>query len=204
MNRAAIDAGKAALRSGALLAGSAALGLVTLVALFKTGLAGGIDILFYRGLALCLLSFVVIALALALLGIYAPRTRVTISEAIAAAALSLGLNLSFLVIAPVTVDRSISVFILGHMAHHEQRIFTTPEMEDAFRRIYLEDFAQIERRMSEQERSGNIVRIGGGWALTQQGASFIRWARLVAWTFDTDPRMVRGARSDEHPTTAAR
>lgn len=180
-----------AVRSTILYACAAVLGLATLVMLFKLGVAGGMDILFYRGVVLCgvacALTIVLVALAGRRLG------RISLSEAVAAGILSLGLNLSFLVIAPVTVDRSISVFLLAHMAQHEQHMFTTPELEAAFRRIYLDDLGQIRRRMVEQERSGNVARKAGGYVLTLQGAAFIRWAGMIAWAFDTDPRLLQTA-----------
>lgn len=176
-------------RSFAVLALAAVLGFLLLVALFKLGVAGSVDILFYRGVALCVVAFL---LTIAMVAIAGHKLgRISLSEAIAAGALSLGLNLSFLVVAPVTVDRSISVFLLGHMAQHEKRVFTTPEMEAAFRRIYLDDLGQIQRRMDEQQRSGNIERKDGGYVLTPQGVAFIHWARMVAWAFDTDPRLLQ-------------
>ena len=188
-----------ALRSSLFYASTALLGLVLLVALFKLGVAGSMDILFYRGVVLCGITFVLTAILVALAG--RRLARISPAEAIAAGALSLGLNLSFLVVVPVTIDRSISVFLLGHMAQHEQHVFTTPEMEDAFRRIYLGDLGQIQRRMTEQERSGNIVRKEGGYVLSAQGASFVRWARVAAWMFDTDPRLLQAGRSK--PRTAS-
>jgi hypothetical protein len=176
-------------RSAAVLAVAAALGFLLLVALFKLGVAGSMDILFYRGVALCVVAFVLTTAIVAVAG--RKLGRISLSEAIAAGALSLGLNLSFLVIAPVTVDRSISVFLLSHMAQNEQHVFTTHEMENAFRRIYLGDLGQIQRRTDEQQRSGNIVPKDGGYVLTPQGATFIRWARMIAWAFDTDPRLLQ-------------
>lgn len=176
------------LTSGLLFAGAAVLGFALLVALFKLGVAGGVDILFYRGVVLCAVAC---ALTVPLVALAGRRlARVSLADAIAAGALSLGLNLSFLVLAPVTVDRSMSVFLLGYMGQHEPRAFTTHEMEEAFRRVYLGDLAQIQRRMTEQERSGNVVRTGDGYALSPQGAAFLRTARLVAWMFDTDPRLL--------------
>lgn len=191
-----------ALRSTLLYACAASLGLALLVTLFKLGVAGSVDILFYRGLILCGLASTITVVLVALAG--RRLARISLSEAIAAGALSLGLNLSFLVIAPVTVDRSISVFLLGHMAQHGQRIFTTPEMEDAFRRVYLGEFDQIQRRMAEQERSGNIVRKEDGYVLSLQGAAFVRWAHMIAWAFDTDPRILQSGSASPRTSDGTR
>src|SRR4051812_22637828 len=81
-------------------------GFLIFVLLFKRGVAGGIDILFYRGLVLCFVAF---AISMAFAAIIGHRTRLASGrDAFAAACLSLGLNLSILVVAPVTFDRSIS------------------------------------------------------------------------------------------------
>src|SRR6476619_4287443 len=89
-----------------------------------------------------------VALTVGLLAYAGRRTgRISLRDAIAAGALSLGLNLSVLVIAPVTVDRSVSVFILGHMAAHEGRTFTAGQIETALRDIYFGDLKQVDRRV---------------------------------------------------------
>ena len=163
------------------------LGLTLLVALFKLGVAAGMDIMFYRGLVLCGLAFMAVAAAVAWVG--ARTGLATVSDAIAAAALSLGFNLAVLVIFPVTVDRSISVFMLGYMAAGPTETYSARDMESAFETIYLKRFQQIPRRLAEQERSGNIVRDGTGYRITAQGEAFIRFSRWIGWMFDADPRL---------------
>ena len=116
-----------------LFAIGAAAGMTVLVALFKLGVAAHIDILFYRGVVLCGIAFV---LTVALLSYVGRLTgRASFHDAITAGFLSVGLNLSFLVIAPVTVDRSVSIFILGHMAAHDGKAFTTDQIEAALRDV---------------------------------------------------------------------
>jgi hypothetical protein len=176
-------------RAGALFAGASVVGFLLLVALFKSGLlAAQFDILFYRGVVLCLLAAIGTLVAVATVG---QRLNIASArDAFAAGMLSLGLNLSFLVIAPVTVDRSISVFILGYMAAAPERVMSVGDIRDAFTGRYLGEFKQIERRMDEQTISGNVVAKDGGFVLTDRGRSFIRTAKAIAWMFDADPRFV--------------
>ncbi len=172
-----------------LFAAGAAAGMVLLIALFKLGVASRIDILFYRGVVLCGFAF---ALTVALLIYIGRRTgRVSVRDAIAAGALSLGLNLSVLVIAPVTVDRSVSVFILGHMAAHEGRTFTAEQIETALHEVYFGDLRQVDRRMHEQLTSGNIAQTRDGYVISAQGLAFVKWARRVGALFDVDPRLLQ-------------
>jgi hypothetical protein len=172
-----------------LFAIGAATGMVVLVALFKLGVAASVDILFYRGVVLCTIAF---ALTIALLTYIGRMTgRASFRDAIAAGFLSLGLNLSALVIAPVTVDRSVSIFILGYMAAHDGRTFTTDQIETALRDVYFGDLRQIERRMLEQQRSGNVSHTKEGYVISTQGLTFVRWARWVGALFDVDPRLIQ-------------
>jgi hypothetical protein len=178
-------------RASLLFAGGAVLGLAVLVALFKLGVASGIGILFYRGLVLCAVALLVTVAIMAQVG---RATRgVSLRDAVAAGFLSLGINLSVLVVAPVTVDRSLSVFILGHMARHQGESFTTEQIEAALRDVYLGQFHQVERRMQEQLKSGNVQQAGDAYTISAQGLAFISTARLIGWMFDVDPRLVDGA-----------
>jgi hypothetical protein len=175
-----------------LFAGAGLFGFIALVALFKSGLfARSIDILFYRGIVLCGIAALLTVAAIAAIG--RRFGVVTFRDALAAGALSLGLNLSFLVVAPVTVDRSLSVFILGYMASEPERVMSVADLKGVFERRYLGDWRQIERRMEEQTVSGNVEARGGGYVLTARGKSFLATSRAVAWMFDTDPRFVTQA-----------
>ncbi len=167
-----------------------AIGFVLLAALFRLGVLAEVGVLFYRGLALIAVAF---AATFALLFVAARRFGhggVRGRDAFSAAVLSLALNLSFLVILPVTVDRSISVFILGEMAAHQDRGYSSDQMSRVFSDVYVGDYRQIDRRMREQVLSGNMERIGDGYRITPRGQAFIRTAKLIAWMFDSDTRFV--------------
>ncbi|WP_244965520.1 hypothetical protein [Methylobacterium soli] len=175
-----------------LHAGAVALGFLSFVLLFQLDLGAGITILFYRGLVLLGLAFAVtLALTTWLAGHFA-RTGLRRRDALAACILSLSLNLSFLVLFPVTVDRSISVFMLGQMAAHPDDVVTPAQMRATFQDVYLGEYRQIERRMDEQALSGNVVPVGDGYRITPQGRAFIRLSGLIARAFRTDPRLVAG------------
>jgi hypothetical protein len=190
MNGKAAYVLKELLRASLLFSSGSIVGLATLVALFKLGVAAGIDILFYRGLVLCAVALLLTVALVAYVG--QATHRASLRDAIAAGFLSLGINLSVLVIAPVTVDRSLSIFILGHMARHAGETFTASQIDAALRDIYLGQFRQVERRMQEQLKSGNVAQDGDGYTISRQGLAFIRTARLVGWMFDVDPRFVEG------------
>ncbi len=171
-----------------LLIAAPLLGFCLYLALTWSPAFEGIGILFYRGLLLCLLSA---ALLGALMFVASRRLRAIEPLAIiAAVALSLSANLMFLIVLPVTIDRSISVFLLAEIDAHRTSPLSTAELEDAFVRHYVRDMRQIDRRVQEQTLSGTISTDGGRIRLTPRGERFLALARFLSGPFRTDPRFV--------------
>ena len=169
---------------------SAAVVLVVgaMIALFWIGFLHEISILFYRGLVLiavgALFCFVVLVLASRKWPIWKPR------DAVSASAFACGVAVCLLIVLPVTIDRSVSVFILTRMAALPDRTFTPAEMRATFTDVYLGRYQQIERRLEEQEISGNVARDAAGYRITPQGLAFVRLARFLSRIFQTDARFV--------------
>ncbi|MES2137856.1 MAG: hypothetical protein V4502_12455 [Pseudomonadota bacterium] len=167
------------------------------VGLFAIGAAAGVKILFYRGVILGLVAAAIVFVAFALL--FRGRDP---SLVIASAAVSFSLNVCFLVLLPVTVDRSVTVYLLSTIDRQDDRGINPAALEQAFIKGYVVDMHAIGRRIDEQRRSGNIsVGSDGKVRLTDQGRRFMRFSRMVARLFGTDPRFVRGP--DEREPAAA-
>src|SRR5579859_5355436 len=96
-----------------------------------------VDILFYRGLLLC-----------------AARWRWKSMEPawiVAAVSMSLSFNLMFLIVLPVTIDRSISVFLLAEIdARQASSPTDAAQLEQTFVQHYVHDMRQIDRRVGER------------------------------------------------------
>lgn len=169
----------------ALYALAVALGGALLVAGFQFGVLAGLSIMFYRGLALIAGIFVLLLGGLALALARRPLAGLAPRDAIAAATLSLALNIVFLTVVPVTVDRSISIFMLARMAADPQARVTPQDMAATFVRVYVAEDRQIARRLDEQAISGNVEKIGDAYRITPRGQAVIAAARLVARLFDS-------------------
>lgn len=164
----------------------AALGFVLFLLAFWLGAGSSITILFYRGLVLAGIAALLTGIAAAWLG----RRLRDPSLAISAAAVSFSLNVCFLVLLPVTVDRSVTVYLLSTIQQREGGI-APQALEQAFVGGYVRDMHAIDRRIDEQRRSGNIsVGKDGKVTLTRQGRRFMDFSRTVARLFGTDPRFV--------------
>ncbi|MFE1598632.1 hypothetical protein [Methylobacterium sp. ID0610] len=164
------------------------LGTALFLAIIRAGLFAGIPILFYRGIAALALTFGLLVAGLAGLA-RVPRLGLTPRETVGASVTAVALLLAAFTLGPVTVDRSISVFVLSRFAAAPGPL-DEPALRDAFVRTYVGDWAQIQRRLDEQVASGNLVRREGGYRLTPQGERFMRTARDTARLFDTDRRFV--------------
>ncbi|MDR3464284.1 MAG: hypothetical protein P4L76_18425, partial [Beijerinckiaceae bacterium] len=178
----------------AVLAGLYALGVfagfVTFAALFKSGVLKGIGALFFRGLVLAGISFIILFALLAAMIKGWGRHGLNSRDAFCAAVLSLSFNICFLVVAPVTVDRSVSIFMLGEMAAHPEQSYATDDMSRRFVDVYIGDYQQIGRRLREQTEIGNVAEAGGHYRISRRGQDFIAISKFVSWLFDTDPRLV--------------
>lgn len=175
---------------GCLYAGCVALGLVLMVLAFRLGVFRSLDILFYRGLVVIACVFVLLFAAVAA-GLRRARISGLASrDAFAAAVVSLSVNLSFLVVVPVTVDRSISIFVLGQMAAHPDARFTSEEMSALFTKLYVGDRRQIDRRLREQDVSGNVEKVGDGYRISPRGRSVVEAARLIETLFDSHAGLI--------------
>jgi hypothetical protein len=144
-------------------------------------------VLFYRGL---LLAVLVTAFTIGVLLAAAGRFNIPLATVIGAALTQLSFNVCFLVLFPVTIDRSISVFLLSRIEQQQQPL-TTDDLKAIFQDEYVGSMQQIPRRVYEQQISGNIaVDHEGRIVLTPQGLRFNHLARIASRWFYTDPRFV--------------
>ncbi|QGM99573.1 hypothetical protein F7D14_05600 [Methylocystis parvus] len=150
----------------------------------------GPGVMFYRGVgALVVVCLLLIVLLAELLSRAPRRFGLDIADSFGSALVATSLLFAAFVLGPVTVDRSISVFMLSRFEAAD-RPLTEQEARDAFVRVYVNDWAQIDRRIREQELSGNLERASAGWRLTAQGGAFMKTARAMSGVFGGDPRFV--------------
>ncbi|HLH10473.1 MAG TPA: hypothetical protein VKV77_01200 [Methylovirgula sp.] len=193
---------KAFLAVSAWFAAAAVLVIGAVVALFRIDFLHQIPILFYRGLVLIAIGEALCFVVLWLGSLRWPFWR--LRDVVSACAFSAGLALSLLIILPVTIDRSISVFLLTQMAAQPDRDFTSAELRKLFVEVYVARYEQVERRLDEQELSGNIAHDAAGFRITPQGLTFVRFARLLSAVFQTDPRFVSSAATSRSSSAGER
>ena len=185
------------LTAGRIVAVLVFYGLATLVggalfaALMRVNTLLGPGVLFYRGLvalaATAILLFVLFALILPKLARALPLRA---DDSLGGAIVAVSLLASIFVLGPVTVDRSISVFMLSQFESAGKPL-TIDEVRERFVKTYVVAWDQMNRRVKEQQISGNLEPAeGGGWKLTAQGRRFMEIARWMSWLVGADPRFV--------------
>ena len=162
---------------------------VLFVLLFHTGFLGGIDVLMYRGLV-----FIVILGIVAVLMMWGVRKlwkRVDVRDIIMMFLLFCCVNTVLFTLIPVTVERSVSVFMLSYMEENDDRAFTKDEIEEVFTEKYVKEYGAFEKRFAEQITTGSIVDNGDGtYSITGRGKRLVGMFRTVAEWFDTERNIV--------------
>jgi hypothetical protein len=154
------------------------LGLHSLVflSLFQTPLLAG-SLLFYRGLALLAISFVLCFGAAALF--HRSRRSLRLETGFSALVLSCSLHLAFFVVVPVTIDRSVSTHMLEILARNGGSGMSRDELQAKFEEEYMSRDDALGRRLREQLISNNVREQDGRYFVTEQGALFLRIARAA-------------------------
>ncbi|MBL1255366.1 hypothetical protein [Methylocystis sp. Sn-Cys] len=174
-----------------LYAAATLVGGVIFVALLRAALALlGPGVMFYRGVGALIVDFLLLIVLVAAAAARLPRRfGIDGADALGAAMVATSLLFAAFVLGPITADRSISVFMLSQFDAADRPV-TAAEARDAFVRVYVDDWAQIDRRLKEQALSGNLEQGPDGWRLTAQGRAFMKTARALSSIFGGDPRFV--------------
>ena len=164
-----------------------AAGAIIFPLLFLLGVFQSIDILFYRGIVLLMLSLLLQFLLVFF--VFKKINNLSYANIIAILSLTFGLNFGFFTLVPVALDRSISVFLLGSLAGSE-RALTKEDLSSLFDEFYMKRYSAIDRRVHEQLVSGNIEPSDGGYTLTNRGRKFIATSQLIAHVYGIDDRFL--------------
>ena len=179
----------AAVRQSIALSLAVAIGLSVYLALLASPVLRDMPILFYRGAVLAAVAGGFAAFVGVLIG----RRMGIPLLALPAGVVTAALALCFLVLFPVTIDRSVSVYLLATIDAQQADGIDRNALEAAFVKGYVRDLHAIDRRIAEQRASGNlVVAADGRLHLTAQGLRFVALSRRAAAWFGTDPHFVAG------------
>jgi len=118
------------------------------------------------------------------------RNFLTHRDIILSITIFLSMNIVFFTHLPVTADRSVSVFLLGHLNDNSDKAMTKEEMTDFFVTKYVKEYGAIERRLHEQIVSGNVERIGDSYKLTSRGKLLVRVYDVIGDLFGVNKKFI--------------
>lgn len=156
-------------------------GTIVFVSLFSTPLFKNIDILFYRGIVLLFVSCIITLPILLFIARKGNKNKFDVRDVILTICLLFSLNLVFFTLVPVTVDRSVTVFILEYT--EKNRVVTNEIVQKALYNEYILNKRAVERRFYEQQRSGTLTKDKNGYFLTTQGKSLISFFGIIKTAF---------------------
>lgn len=159
------------------------------IALFHTGFLSGIKVLMYRGLVFIILTGAIAAVAMGVVRHF--WGFVTIRDIIMMFVIFCCVNTVLFVLIPVTVERSVSVFMLSYMDENSDQTFTEESVGDVFTDKYVVEYGAFDKRFDEQLETGTIVQNeDGSYSITDQGRFIVKMFRTVSYLFNTDQRLV--------------
>jgi len=162
---------------------------VIFVALFHTGLFKDMEVLMYRGIIFIVITGIISAVIMGIIRIF--WGFITIRDIIMMFVIFCCVNTVLFTLIPVTVERSVSVFMLSYMEENSDQTFTQESVGEVFTSKYVEDYGAFEKRFNEQVATGTIRQNPDGtYSITESGEFIVNAFRTVAEWFDTDRRLV--------------
>ena len=159
------------------------------VGLFHTGLLKSMNVLMYRGIAFIVLTGIIAAIVMGIVRKF--WKFVTIRDIIMMFVIFCCVNTVIFTLVPVTVERSVSVFMLSYMDENSDKTFTQESVGEIFTAKYVNEYGAFEKRFNEQVVTGTIKQNADGtYSITDRGRLIVKGFRLLAEWFDTDRLLV--------------
>ncbi len=162
---------------------------VMFVGLFHTGLLKNMEVLMYRGIVFIVITGVIAAIVMGVIRKF--WGFITVRDIIMVFVIFCCVNTVLFTLIPVTVERSVSVFMLSYMEENSDQTFTQDSVGEVFTEKYVTDYGAFEKRFVEQVATGTIEEnADGSYSITERGKFIVKMFRTVAEWFDTDRRLV--------------
>lgn len=148
---------------------------------FHTPLFIGQKVLFYRGVELLAVTSIIVCIIMTLIN------RIWINlyweSLIAAISISISINMCFFLLFPITIDRSISMYLLTTLRDKDidqGRIgISEKKLEEYFIEDYVNNKQAVKRRIFEQSIINMIKEQDGYVKLTNNGKVFMQFLQVI-------------------------
>lgn len=162
-----------------------------MVLLIRLPLLKGMHVLMYRGIVMIVIAGVLASLLLVLYRKWRKITWLSVKDVVLVFILTCSINMVFFTLIPVTVERSVSVFMLSYMDKYSDKTYTQDEVAEIFIDKYVNEYEAFEKRFDEQLTTGSIEQNADGtYSITDKGRFIVKMFRFISDVFETDKRLV--------------
>lgn len=103
-----------------------------------------------------------------------------------------GFTMGWFSLIPVTVERSISVYMLSYLDENYPQTITKDQFEKTFYKQYIHDFGAFDKRFREQLDTASIEYVpeGNSYRITDKGRKIVWLFRTFADVFGTEKKLI--------------
>lgn len=165
---------------------------LSFVGLFHTNILKSLNVFMYRGCAFILVCGALAAGLMFLGRRWLKGLNLERKDAVTVCVLFCSITLAWFTLIPVTVERSISVFMLSYMEENSESSITAEDFGNIFYQKYIDDFGAFDKRFHEQVTTGSIEETAekGHYVITERGRFLVQMFRLFGRLFDTEQWLI--------------
>ena len=162
-----------------------------LILLIRLPLLKSMHVLMYRGIVMIVLAGIFASVLLVIFKKWRKAAWLSAKDVVLVFILTCSINMVFFTLVPVTVERSVSVFMLSYMDNYSDH-YTQDQIAEIFVDKYVNEYGAFEKRFDEQLTTGSIEQNADGtYSITDKGRFIVKMFRLISDVFDTDKRLVQ-------------
>lgn len=133
--------------------------------------------------------FVLTILLIIILIIYTKKSsNFDIKDSVIVILLCFFINLYFFCMVPVTLERSISVFMLNKMKN--EKSYTKKEIEEMFIDKYVYEYKAFDKRLNEQEYTGTIEKKDKEYKINKKGKRLVKVFSLIKKIYNIKGKII--------------
>ncbi|WP_099469120.1 hypothetical protein [Konateibacter massiliensis] len=165
------------------------LGWLLYIAVIQIGVFDFIEVYFYKTIFILIITGIVLLGAELLLKHFWKKAVFDYKDIFISFVLFISINMVWLSLVVVSLDRSLSVFLLSYL-EQEDRSYSEEELDGVFQEVFVEKYEMLDRRFWEQIESGNITQDGDSYRLTKRGEGFVAIFKAVGKLYKVDDRFI--------------
>lgn len=165
------------------------LGWLLYIAMIQIGLFDFIEVYFYKTILILIITGTILLIIELLCKHFWKKATFDYKDVILSFVLFMSVNMVWLSTVVVSLDRSLSVFVLSYI-EQEDRSYSEKELDDVFQDVFIDKYEMLDRRFWEQLESGNIKEDSNGYQLTKRGKLLVDLFKVVGNTYKVDKRFI--------------